>query len=60
MLSKLVSPEFAYIKAIPNNIKQDDKPPKRKYFKPALVEDSEFLSKVARRYRPNDCNSKAK
>jgi hypothetical protein len=38
-------------------IKQDDNPPNKKYFKPADVDDSEFLYKVAKIYNPKLCNS---
>ena len=39
----LVIPVLAYIKAIPNNIKHDDKPPNKKYVRADPVDDSEFL-----------------
>lgn len=42
-LSKLVVPEFAYNKAVPSNIKQDDNPPSRKYIRPPDVAGSESL-----------------
>jgi hypothetical protein len=38
-------------------MKQEANAPNRKYFKPDAVEDSESLYKVAKIYRPNDCNS---
>jgi hypothetical protein len=50
--SKLVIPEFKYNKQEPNNIKQDDKPPSKKYVSPADVESSESLYNVAKIYNP--------
>jgi hypothetical protein len=38
-------------------MKQEDKPPSKKYFKPADVEDSESLYTVAKRYTAKDCSS---
>ena len=38
----------------------EDNPPNKKYFNPALVEDSEFLYKLDKIYNPKDCNSKLK
>lgn len=43
--------------AAPNNIIQEEKPPNKKYFKPALVANLESLNKVDNIYNPNDCNS---
>ena len=39
---------------------QEDNPPNKKYFNPALVALSEFLYKVLNIYKPNDCNSMLK
>nr|YP_007374934.1 hypothetical protein Pra_mt0313 [Phlebia radiata]CCF07381.1 hypothetical protein Pra_mt0313 [Phlebia radiata] len=39
--SKFVKPVNAYISTAPSNIKQEDKQPNKKYFKPADVADSE-------------------
>jgi hypothetical protein len=50
--SILVVPEFEYNKPDPNRIKQDDKPPKRKYIRPPDVANSEFLYKVDNIYNP--------
>ena len=55
--SKLVKPVYEYIKPAPNKIKQDDKPPNKKYFNPADVDDSESLYNVDKIYTPKDCNS---
>jgi hypothetical protein len=41
--SKLVVPELAYSKLVASNIKQEDKPPNKKYVRPPDVADSEFL-----------------
>jgi hypothetical protein len=57
MLSKLVRPVKAYTNADPNKINPDDRPPRRKYFSPAEVADSESRYNVARIYTANDCNS---
>ena len=43
--------------AAPNKIKQEDKLPNKKYFKPAEVADNLFLFKVAKIYKLKDCNS---
>jgi hypothetical protein len=45
------------MKPHPNKIKQEDKPPNKKYFKLALVLSSEFLFIEARIYTAKDCNS---
>jgi hypothetical protein len=42
---------------LPNNIKQEDNPPNKKYFNPADVADSLSLYKVAKIYTAKDCNS---
>ena len=55
--SKLVVPELAYNKLVLKSIKQEDKPPNKKYFNPAEVEDKEFLYIVAKIYTAKDCNS---
>jgi hypothetical protein len=55
--SKLVKPVKAYIKALPNRIKQEDNPPNKKYFNPALVEPSLSRCNVAKIYTAKDCNS---
>ena len=55
--SKLVKPVYEYIKPAPNKIKQDDKQPNKKYFKPADVADSELRYRVDKIYTQKDCNS---
>jgi hypothetical protein len=50
--SKLVIPKFKYNKQEPSNIKQEDKPPNKKYVSPADVASSEFLYNVAKIYKP--------
>src|SRR6201989_1496048 len=55
--SKLINPELAYINPIPNNIKQEDKPPNKKYVKADPVEDSEFLCIDDIIYKLKLCNS---
>ena len=57
IVSKLVKPVYEYIRPAPNKIKQDERPPNKKYFKPAEVEDSESRYNVDKIYTPNDCNS---
>lgn len=52
MLSKLVVPELTYSKAEPNNIKQEDNPPNKKYVNPLAVADSESLYNVESIYKP--------
>jgi len=42
-LSKLVVPEFAYNKLVLKSIKQEDKPPNKKYIRPPEVAGSESL-----------------
>jgi hypothetical protein len=42
-LSKLVVPEFAYNKLVLKSIKQEDKPPNKKYIRPPDVAGSESL-----------------
>jgi hypothetical protein len=51
-LSRLVVPEFAYNKAVLKSIKQDDKPPNKKYIRPPEVADSESLYIVDNKYKP--------
>jgi hypothetical protein len=51
-LSKLVVPEFAYNKLVPKSIKQDDKPPNKKYIRPPEVAGSESLYIVDNKYNP--------
>ena len=41
--SKLVVPELAYNKLVPNKIKHELNPPNKKYIKPPVVDNSEFL-----------------
>jgi hypothetical protein len=48
MLSRLVRPVYAYTRADPSRIRPDDRPPSRKYFRPADVADSESRYSVAR------------
>ena len=55
--SRLVNPELAYINPIPNNIKQDDRPPNKKYVNADPVEDSEFLCIDDIIYKLKLCNS---
>ena len=43
--------------AEPNKIKQEDKLPNKKYFKPALVADNLSLFKVASIYNAKDWSS---
>ena len=50
--SKLVVPELAYNKLVLKSIKQEDKPPNKKYIKPPEVADSEFLYIVDSKYNP--------
>ena len=50
--SKLTFAELLYNKAAPNNIKQEAKPPNKKYVKPADVANSEFLYKLQAKYKP--------
>ena len=50
--SKLVVPEFAYNKLVPNKIKQELRPPNKKYVRPAEVANSEFLYNVLSKYNP--------
>ena len=58
--SKDNDPKYKYIKQKPNNKKQDITPPKTKYFKPASIENSEFLLNVAKTYNVKLCSSIAK
>lgn len=51
-LSRLVVPELAYNKLVDNNIKQEDRPPNKKYVRPPLVANSEFLYMVLSKYKP--------
>jgi hypothetical protein len=51
-LSKLVVPEFAYNKLVLKSMKQDDKPPNKKYIRPPDVAGSESLNIVDKRYNP--------
>jgi hypothetical protein len=51
-LSKLVVPEFAYNKLVLKSIKQDDKPPNKKYIRPPDVADSESLYIADNKYNP--------
>lgn len=57
MLSRLVRPVYAYTSADPSRIRADDRPPRRKYFRPAAVALSESRYSAARMYTPNDCSS---
>ena len=50
--SKLVVPELAYNKLVPNNIKHELNPPNKKYIKPPVVDNSEFLYIVLNIYKP--------
>ena len=50
--SKLVVPELAYNKLVPNKIKQELKPPNKKYVRPPVVANSEFLYNVLSKYNP--------
>ena len=55
--SKLVVPELAYNKLVPNNIKHELNPPNKKYIKPPVVDSSEFLYIVLNIYSPQLCSS---
>lgn len=48
--SRLVLPELAYIKLVPNKIKQELNPPNKKYINPPVVDNSEFLYIVLNMY----------
>ena len=48
ILSRLVSPVKAYTNAEPRRINPDDRPPSRKYLRPADVADSESRYNVAK------------
>lgn len=50
ILSKLVLPVLAYNNPVPNNIKQELRPPNKKYIKPPVVDNSEFLYTVLNIY----------
>jgi hypothetical protein len=52
MLSKLVVPEFAYNKPVLKSMKQEDKPPSKKYIRPPEVAGSESLYIVDNKYKP--------
>jgi hypothetical protein len=41
----------------PSKIKHEDKPPNRKYFKPADVAANLFLFNEAKTYKEKDCSS---
>ena len=45
------------MKPAPSKIKQEDRPPNKKYFNPADTEEWLSLFKVVRTYKANDCNS---
>ena len=47
-----MAPEFVYNKLEPNKIKHELNPPKRKYIKPPMVDNSEFLYIVLNIYKP--------
>jgi hypothetical protein len=51
-LSKLVVPELAYSNPVLRSIKQEDKPPNKKYIRPPEVADSESLYIVDNKYKP--------
>jgi hypothetical protein len=59
-ISKFVDPNTKYISVIPKRRKQEIIPPNTKYFRPASVENSEFLLNVAKIYKTRLCSSIAK
>jgi hypothetical protein len=51
-LSRLVVPEFAYNKLVLKSMKQDDKPPNKKYIRLPDVAGSESLYIADNKYNP--------